>query len=176
MKRKFLTLLAACSSVAFSTSLYSADTADIWIQVFGPFSNQVAAGETFTYEYNIRNDGPGISEDVTLRDFLPPEVEYVDSLIDHENSQGFDRLGCGVVKNSGGGEVLWCPIGDIEPTGRVPIFVFATVRVKPDIASGVAIVNDANIDLHDTEDPDISNNKDSVSLIGIAQRQASPSP
>ena len=174
MKRKILTLLTACSCIALSTSAYSADTANLWIQVFGPFSGQVSAGDTFSYEYNIRNDGPGISKDVTLRDFLPPEVEYVDSFVDLEGSQGFDRLGCGVLNNTGGGGVLWCPIGDIEPTGTVPIFVFATFRVKPDTANGTVLENDANIDLHDTQDPDISNNKDSVTLIVNAARQASP--
>ncbi len=168
----FLFGVLALSLIALveSRSAAAADTANLWIQVFGPFSGQVAAGETFSYEYNIRNDGPGVSEDVTLRDFFPPEIEFVKAVVDAEGSLGLVPLGCDVLGNN----VLWCPLGDIEPTGTVPIFVFATVRLKEDVQDGAVIINDANVDLHDTQDPDISNNKDYVSLTATAQRQRSP--
>jgi len=151
-------------------SVRTVSAEDLSLQVFGPFSGQVAAGGTYHYEYNIRNAGPGVSEDVTLRDFFPPEVEFVKAVVDAEGSLGLVPLGCDVVGNN----VLWCPLGDIEPTGTVPIFVFATVRLKADVPNGAIIINDANIDLHDTGDPNPSNNKASVQLTATAPRQKSP--
>lgn len=166
MKRNFLTLASALS-LALSDPVFAEDLS---LQVFGPASGLVSPGEKFHYEYNIRNIGPGISEDVTLRDFLPDEVEFISALVDLEHSQGYDRDGCGIFGNN----VLWCPIGDVEPTGAVPIFVFVTLRVKSDVGSGVAILNDANINLHDTPDPNPSNNEDQVYLTTTTGRQIYP--
>lgn len=167
MKRKILTAITAGLTIVSSATSFAED---LKLEIFGPNSGQVNAGETFYYEYNIRNLGPGISEDVTLRDLLPDEVEYVDSLVDLEGNQGYVKPGCGVF----GDNILWCPLGDIEPTGTVPIFVFVTLRVKPNIANGTLIINDADISLHDTPDPTPQNNRDSIELTGIAQRQVSP--
>jgi len=111
----------------------------------GPWS----AGEIHTYRYNITNDGPSVSRDVRLRDFLPDEAEFVSAYAFKEGSTGGIPLPC----NASAANVLICPLGDIPPTDPPGVTVLVDVHIKPDVENGTTIRNDADL-ITDTWDPD----------------------
>ncbi len=111
------------------------------------------AGTTVHYEMQVANSGPSVAEDVTLRDFLPAGVEFVSAGVDYERGLGTVPLPCTLTVGS---NALFCPLGDIPPTGASPILVFVNVRIKPDAVGD--IFNLADVVLSDTPDPDPENN------------------
>jgi uncharacterized repeat protein (TIGR01451 family) len=106
------------------------------------------AGEIRTYRYNINNNGPSVSRDVRLRDFLPDEVEFVSAYAFKEGSTGGIPLPC----NVSAANVLICPLGDIAPTDPPGVVVLVDVYIKPDVPDGTWIYNDADL-ITDTPDP-----------------------
>ena len=54
-------------------------SADLSLQKF--VVGTPTAGTEIHYEYQIANAGPSVSEDVTLRDFLPQNVEFLSALV-----------------------------------------------------------------------------------------------
>jgi uncharacterized repeat protein (TIGR01451 family) len=110
------------------------------------------AGSDFHYEYQVRNLGPSVSHNVTLRDFLPRQVEFLRAFIDYTGGLGGVPLPCDVTVGS---NAVFCPLGDVAPTGAVPILVFVDVHIKPDTPAGI-IANIANL-LTDTPDPNLPN-------------------
>jgi uncharacterized repeat protein (TIGR01451 family) len=120
------------------------------------------AGTDIHYEYQISNLGPSVSRDVTLRDFLPDEVEVVSAFIDTEGGSGGVPLPCTITVGSG---ALFCPLGDIAPTDGVPIIVFVNVHIDASVPDGTSVTNSADVSLTDTPDPDPSNNSDSATVV-----------
>ena len=114
------------------------------------------AGTQIHYEYQIANAGPSYSRNVTMRDFLPSQVEFVSAFVDYDGS-GQTPFACGL---TAGSNVLFCPLGNLPHTGAAPVTVFVNVRIKPE-ASGT-LTNSADVNLKDTPDPDMDNNSDSA--------------
>jgi len=140
-----------------SNNLATEDTtveaqADLRLASFGVGAPR--AGETFHYEYTISNLGPSVSRDVTLRDFLPDEVEFLSAQVNVEGGTGGVPLACQV---AAGSNALFCPLGDIPPTDGVPVIVVANVYIKSDVPDSTQINNDADVLLTDTPDPDSDN-------------------
>lgn len=134
------------------------------------------AGQEFHYEYQIRNAGPSYARNLSLRDFLPSQVEFVSAFVDY-SGLGQTPVACEITVGS---NVLFCPLGDVPPTGAQPVMVFVNVRIKPD-ASGT-LTNSADVNQSDTPDPDNTNNTASVSVTVRSQvdlkisKTSSPSP
>jgi uncharacterized repeat protein (TIGR01451 family) len=119
------------------------------------------AGGILHYELAISNAGPSVARDVTLRDFLPDEVEFLDALVDVEGGTGGVPLPCSVTQGS---NALFCPLGDIPPTDGTPILVIANVRIRSDVADMTVVTNNADVFLSDTPEPNFGNNIDSTSV------------
>ena len=126
------------------------------------------AGELFHYEILIDNLGPGVSRDVTLRDFLPTGVHLVTGYVDAENQLGGIPQACHM--GAGAGEVL-CPLGDIPPTNGAPIRVILDVLIDPGVPDGTPLDNVADVLLTDTPDPDLANNVDNALVNAISRAE-----
>jgi uncharacterized repeat protein (TIGR01451 family)/CSLREA domain-containing protein len=122
--------------------------ADLYLDKEAPPPYPWNAGEVRTYRYNIDNYGPSVSRDVRLRDFLPDEVEFVSAYAFKEGSTGGIALPC----NATSANVLICPLGDIPPTDPPGVVVLVDVYIKPDVADGTWIYNEADL-ISDTTDP-----------------------
>jgi uncharacterized repeat protein (TIGR01451 family) len=122
--------------------------ADLYLDKEAPPPYPWTAGEVRTYRYNIGNDGPSVSRDVRLRDFLPEEVEFVSAYAFEEGSTGGIPLPC----NVSAANVLICPLGDIPPTDPPGVAVLVDVFIKPDVPDGTWIYNEADL-ISDTTDP-----------------------
>jgi uncharacterized repeat protein (TIGR01451 family) len=109
------------------------------------------AGTAVHYEYQIKNLGPSVARNVTLRDFLPSQVDLLSVLVG-----GLEVA----VDTTQGSNVLFVPLGDIPLTVTQPVMVFVNVFIKPN-ATG-SLVNSADVNLHDTPDPVSGNNTASV--------------
>ena len=99
------------------------------------------AGTQIHYEYQIANAGPSYSRNVTLRDFLPSQVEFAGAFVDYAGS-GQTPLACGL---TAGSECAVLPAGEPAPYGAAPVTVFVNVRIKPQ-ASGT-LTNSADVNL-----------------------------
>jgi uncharacterized repeat protein (TIGR01451 family) len=122
--------------------------ADLYLDKEAPPPYPWNAGEVRTYRYNIGNDGPSVSRDVRLRDFLPDQVEFVSAYAFKEGSTGGIPLPC----NASAANVLICPLGDIPPTDPPGVVVLVDVYIKPDVPDGTWIYNNADL-TSDTTDP-----------------------
>ncbi|GMV90832.1 MAG: hypothetical protein AMXMBFR82_06100 [Candidatus Hydrogenedentota bacterium] len=119
------------------------------------------AGGAMHYEYSIKNLGPDPAENVTLRDFLPDEIEFIDAFLDPDGDGPINPQPLGITIGSG---AMFCSLGDVPVTVDVPIFVFLNFRILPDVPDGTAFSNSADLFLSDTNDPDFSNNSDSTNI------------
>lgn len=117
------------------------------------------AGEIIHYEMSVENKGPSYAHDVTLRDFLPSKTEFVNAFVDYEDGLGSVPLACELTQGS---NTVFCPLGNIPPTGKTPILVFFNVRIRPD-ATG-SLTNSADVNLSDTIDPLVTDNSASVDV------------
>ncbi len=135
--------------------IYVTESADLSLRKF--LIGTPTAGAEVHYEYQITNAGPSVSRDVTFRDFLPRDVEFLSASVDYENGLGLVPLSCTVTVGS---NALFCPLGDVPLTGDNPILVFVNVRIKP-TATG-SITNSADVNLSDTPDPVMEGNSASV--------------
>jgi len=142
-------------------------SADLSLQKF-KIGIGTVAGEEFHYEIQVRNDGPSVSRDVVLRDFLPDGVEFINAFVDYEGGLGGVPLACEVTLGS---NAVFCPLGDIPltgddipPTADAPILVFFNVRLNPSIPEGMVLNNVADVSLTDTPDADTGNNSDDADL------------
>jgi len=115
------------------------------------------AGEIRTYEYHIENQGPSVSRDVRLRDFLPAQVDFVSAYAFKEGSTGGIPLPCDVSTPN----VLICPLGDIPPTVPPGVVVLVDVRIKPEVPDGTPITNGAAL-TSDTPDPSAASDSELV--------------
>ncbi|MDX1687631.1 MAG: CARDB domain-containing protein [Candidatus Promineifilaceae bacterium] len=147
-----------------SSTIEVTEAADLDLSTFA--IGTVRAGETFHYEYDISNVGPSVARDVSLRDFLPDEVEFVSAFVDTEGGTGGEPLPCSITVGS---NALFCPLGDVTLTDGVPILVFVNVRVRPDVPDGTSITNSADVFLSDTPDPNTTNNSDSATRTVVAE-------
>lgn len=138
------------------------NAADLSLQKFA--IGTPVAGTVFHYEVAISNDGPSTAHDVTLRDFLPAGVTFVNAVIDNEG-QTSPPLPCGITQGS---NALFCPLGNIPPTGSAPLLVFVNVLIGSDVAEGTQLTNSADVFLADTPDPVLSDNSDSVQVVVTA--------
>jgi uncharacterized repeat protein (TIGR01451 family) len=122
---------------------------------------QPVAGTRVHYELQIANSGPSTAYDLTLRDFLPDGVTFVNAYVDYEGVPVplLPALPCGVTEGS---NALFCEIGEVPPTGSVPVLVFVNVDIDSGLEDGTALVNNADVFLSDTPDPFGSDNSDSV--------------
>lgn len=120
------------------------------------------AGEEFHYEFDISNLGPSVARDLTLRDFLPDGIKFIDAVVDLEDEGGFQSLPCSITEGS---NALFCPLGNIPLTGSVPILAFATVTIDTSVPNGASLTNNADVFLSDTEDPATGNNSDVATII-----------
>ena len=128
------------------------------------------AGTDISYEYHISNTGPSVSRDVTFRDFLPPGVSFVSAFVDVEGGVGGVPLPCTV---TAGVNELVCPLGDIPPTNGVPILIFVNVHIAADVPDGAFLINNADVLLTDTPDPDTDNNSAGVTVEVITRADLS---
>lgn len=136
------------------------ESADLSLSKFavGP----ATVGEDMHYEFDVNNAGPSVARDVTLRDFLPDGLEFVDAVVDREGAAGFQPLSCFVTEGS---NALFCPLGDVPVNDSgAPILVFATVRIDTSVPNGAILTNNADVLLTDTPDPDSGNSSDSASM------------
>jgi uncharacterized repeat protein (TIGR01451 family) len=109
------------------------------------------AGTQMHYELQIENSGPSVSHDLTLRDFLPQGMTFVSAFIDYEAPYApTTPLPCGLTVGS---NVLFCPLGDLPPTGSMPVMVFINVLTNSDVPKDTALTNTADVNLKDTPDP-----------------------
>jgi uncharacterized repeat protein (TIGR01451 family) len=138
--------------------------ADLKLQKFAV--GTPVAGKAMHYELQVSNQGPSTAHDVTLRDFLPSGVTFVSAFIDEEGTGLSVPLSCGV---TAGSNVLFCPLGDVPPTGDVPILVFVNTIISSDVAAGTQLTNFADVNLSDTDDPVPGNNSASVQSVVQAQ-------
>ena len=111
----------------------------------------VVAGEEFVYRLNVTNFGPSVAQNVTVRDTLPSQVEYV-------GGPACALTGPGVVE---------CTIGTL-PVGTTRSVTF-TVRANSDVEPGFSIQNTARVE-SDTPDNNRENDSDQadISVIGRA--------
>src|SRR3990172_3875876 len=61
-----------------------------------------------------------------------------------------------------------CALGNVNPTGAVPIIIEVNVHIAADVPEGTALTNSADL-LTDTPDPDLANNADTVTVNAIAR-------
>jgi uncharacterized repeat protein (TIGR01451 family) len=120
------------------------------------------AGTDILYEYRVSNNGPSVSRDVTFRDNLPALTSFVDAFVDIEGGTGGVPLACTISQPIN--QVL-CPLGDIAPTDGVPLIIRVTVHISARVLEGTPLMNDADVLLTDTPDPDLVNSEDSVTVI-----------
>jgi uncharacterized repeat protein (TIGR01451 family) len=120
------------------------------------------AGGNLHYELEVRNLGPSVSRDVTLRDFLPAGVEFLGAYVDLEGAAGFGPLACTLALGS---NTLYCPLGNVPLTGAAPIFVFIDVRIGPAVPDGTMLTNNADLVLTDTLDAVPGNNPANVAVV-----------
>ena len=130
------------------------ESADLSLRKFAIGSP--VAGQQIHYEYQLNNLGPSVSRNVTLRDFLPSQVEFVSAFVDY-SGLGPVALPCNL---TAGSNVLFCPLGDLPTTGSQPVMAFVNVLIKPG-ATGT-LTNSADVNLRDTPDPVTSNNSATV--------------
>lgn len=117
------------------------------------------AGAEFHYEYQIANLGPSWAEDVMLRDFLPGQVEFISAYVDYEDGQGSLPLACSV---TAGSNTLFCPLGNVPPTGTAPVVVFVNMHIYSG-ATG-SLTGTADLNISDTPDPNTGNNTATVTI------------
>jgi len=118
------------------------------------------AGQDIHYEYQVRNLGPSLSRDVTLRDLLPAGLEFLSASVDVEGGTGSVPLPCSIAIGS---NELSCPLGDIGLTNGVPIIVIVNVHIRADVPKDTKLRNSADL-LSDTPDPDPDPNSNSASV------------
>jgi uncharacterized repeat protein (TIGR01451 family) len=136
--------------------------------VKGAFGTPVA-GTDITYGYQVSNHGPSVSYDVSLQDQLPSEVEFLSAFVDYSGGLGGVPLPCTVLA---GNNELDCPLGDVAPTGTVPIAVWVNVHIKANTPDGALVVNNASL-IADTPDPFLADNSDSATVPVIARADLS---
>jgi uncharacterized repeat protein (TIGR01451 family) len=127
----------------------------------------IAGSKTFHYELQVSNQGPSTAHDVTLRDFLPSGISFVSAFIDEEGT-GLTAapLPCGLTTGS---NALFCPLGEVPPTGDMPMVVFVNAIINSDIEAGTQLTNTADVNLSDTDDPVPDDNSASVQSTVQAQ-------
>ncbi len=124
------------------------------------------AGTDISYRYTVENLGPSVSRDVTLRDVLPAEMEFLEAFIDVEGGTGGVSLPCTVTD---GTNELTCPLGDIAPTNGVAVVVTVNVHIRADVPDGALVTNSADVLLTDTPDPDLANNTADAPITVLAR-------
>ena len=129
---------------------------------------QPVAGTQIHYELQVSNDGPSTAYDLTVRDFLPDGVTFVNAYVDYEGVPlpVLPALPCGVTEGS---NALFCELGEVPPTGSLPVLVFVNVQLDSDLAEGTLLVNSADVFLSDTPDPFNGDNSDSVQSVVVTR-------
>jgi uncharacterized repeat protein (TIGR01451 family) len=136
--------------------LWVTESADLALKKFA--LGTPVAGQQINYQLDISNLGPSDARNVTLRDDLPTQVEFVSAFVDYSGA-GQTPLPCNLAS---GTNVLLCPLGDLPVSGAQPVTAIVNVQIKPD-ASGT-LTNNADVLLSDTPDPDTTNNSASVNV------------
>lgn len=136
-----ITNCATCTAGPFTVDA----TADLVLAKTG--SSSLIAGEDTTYAISVTNNGPSVATDVVVTDPLVAGLTFVSGTAD----QGT----CSVASNG----ALGCDLGSIAPGAIVTIEVNA--HVASTVAGGASLANNASV-TSPTEDPDSTNNGDSV--------------
>ena len=109
----------------------------------------VVAGEILDYVLQVVNAGPSSALNVILHDQLPPEVNFVEAVLQ-------DVAGSCVLLDPPETNVIECHIGEILPNATQPAFIKIKTLVKADTAPGL-ITNTANVESTETPEADPSN-------------------
>ncbi|MBC7084672.1 MAG: DUF11 domain-containing protein, partial [Firmicutes bacterium] len=124
------------------------------------------AGTIMHYEIQVYNAGPSVAQNVILRDFIPTWMHVVDAEVILPDVTGTVPQPCDVTEGS---NALFCPLGDVAPTGSTPILVFVDVLIDPATPDGTVLTNQVDVNIVDTYDPVTSNNSASVDVtVGTA--------
>jgi len=129
-------------------------------------SGSPVAGTDILYEYQLSNNGPSVSRDVTFRDNLPAGTSFVDAFVDVEGGTGGVPLACTISQPIN--QVL-CPLGDIALTDGVPVIIRVTVHIAANVLAGTSLTNAADVLLTDTPDPNLANSQDDVTVIVLTR-------
>ena len=103
----------------------------------------VIAGEQLYYTIRVKNDGPDTASDITVKDTLPAEVDYVTST----------NPDC---TESGG--VVTCDIPDLDSGDFYEFTIKVAVKTDAAVNGPTTIHNIAEVSSGETIDPDPSNN------------------
>ena len=120
------------------------------------------AGTDILYQYDISNNGPSVSRDVTFRDNLPLGTTFVDAFVDVEGGTGGVPLACTISQPI---NQALCPLGDIPLTDGAPVIIRITVHIAANVPTGTSLTNSADVFLTDTPDPNAANSQDDVTVI-----------
>jgi uncharacterized repeat protein (TIGR01451 family) len=132
--------------------------ADLGIEKTASPERRVKVGDQLTYTLEVTNGGPDPANGVTVHDPLPEEVAFQDA----SASQG----SC----TESDGEVT-CDLGTLESGGSATVTIEVTVVERP---RPPKITNTASV-TGDDDDPDTSNNSDSVTTqVTGARRDRGP--
>ena len=108
----------------------------------------VTAGETLNYHITVTNNGPSSAPNVIVKDVLPGQVDFVSAFPSVGSCAGTTVPGDPL-------QPLTCNLG-LMANGQVRT-IDVMVKVKPDTADGMIIVNNASVQ-SDANDPANGNN------------------
>ncbi|WP_250460414.1 DUF11 domain-containing protein [Microbulbifer litoralis] len=121
-------------------------------------ADTVIVGTQFDYTLTIENAGPDNAEQVELVDMLPAELTYVSC-----STGGAPGSSCELLAD---GETFTAALGTIDSGASRDVTL--TVELDESTPVGTEVVNGANVQSPDADDPDKKNNIDSASVIAAA--------